>query len=86
MNQIPENTLEAAKFVAQLFGDEETSKALEDGRYFRWNPQPDISTSELASCLFLVPLVITGQHMELQQRVYDALPSASKRHFIVKKI
>ena len=76
----------AAKFFATLFGDEQLQRDIEDGRSFKWCPLTDITVQELAVCMYLVPLVVTGQHWQTQLRVYDALPDYAKRHFKVCSI
>jgi len=40
-----------------------------------WDPQPDITTYELALC---VPLLITVGHQHL---FYDQLPEGARRHW-----
>jgi hypothetical protein len=76
-------TVAGVKFFASLFGDEQFQKDLEDGRTFKWCPLTDITVTELAVCMYLVPLVVTGEHWQHQLKVYDALPDYAKRHFEV---
>ena len=73
--------IEAAKFMAELLGNSELLKAIEDGRTFRYHPQPDISTYELA--LALVLLLQPDDNPLGCQKAYDALPSEVQRHFAV---
>lgn len=70
-----------------LFGDllAETplGKAWKDGRSFKWYPQKDITTYELALCMYLVPLLYPGEKWERHAEVYDLLPPEAQRHFLV---
>lgn len=56
---------------------------LKDGRRFRWTPKQGITTEELAVCLPLVVLSLTGNQMELWGRIYDKMPSNCQQHFEV---
>lgn len=76
----------AVNFFATIFGDEQLKKDLEDGRTFKWRPKKGITTEELAACMYLVPLVVTGQHWQTQIKIYDALPDCAKEHFEVCSI
>lgn len=73
-------------FFATLLGDEQLKKDLEDGRTFKWCPLEGITVEELAVCMYLIPLVVTGQHWQTQIKVYDALPDYAKKHFKVGSI
>ena len=75
--------LEAAKFIATMLGSTSLLDALEDGRTFRWMPQRDITTFELALCQFLAPLVISGRNWDAHHKIYDVLPVEAQRHFCV---
>jgi hypothetical protein len=75
---------EAAKFMADVFGIKEFAEALEDGRYFLWKPEPDITTFELAVCMYLVPLIQTGTYSVAQRAYYDKMPPNVQRHFVVE--
>ena len=75
--------LEVAKFIATFLGSTSMLDALEDGRTFRWMPQSDITTYELALCQFLAPLVVLGQNWDAHRKIYDALPVEAQRHFRV---
>lgn len=79
------DTIAAVKFFAKILGDEQLQKDIEDGRTFKWAPLKDITTEELAVCMYLVPLVVTGQQWQNQLRIYDFLPDYAKRHFVVVK-
>jgi hypothetical protein len=76
---------EASRFMAEMLGNTELIQALDDGRHFRWRPRTDITTYELAVCQFLIPMVINGEHWEMQHKVYDKLPIQAQRHFHVFK-
>lgn len=74
----------AAYFFADLLGDTSLREALEDGRGFKYKPQPDITTYELALCVYLLTTQIS-QYGSLrdQQKIYDLLPESAQRHFKV---
>lgn len=79
------DTIAAVKFFAKILGDEQLQKDIEDGRTFKWAPLEDITSKELAVCMHLVPLVVTGQQWQNHLRIYDILPDYAKRHFVVVK-
>lgn len=78
------NDLEVAKFMAEVLGIKEFSELLEDPRMFKWAPKHDITTLELAVCMYLVPLIQTGSRLDLQRKYYDSMDESVKRHFKVE--
>lgn len=74
----------AAEFFANFLGDPSLQEALDDGREFRYEPKPDITTYELALCMYLLTAQIS-QYSSLrdQQKIYDLLPEFAQRHFQV---
>ena len=74
---------ESVKFLAQLFGNQELVDAIDDGRQFRWAAKNGITTEELAICLPLAVMTITGQNFQVWARIYDLMPSNCQRHFTV---
>jgi hypothetical protein len=74
----------AAKFFANFLGDASLLEALEDGRGFRYEPKPDITTYELALCVYLlIAQVSPDGGLRAQQKIYDLLPATAQRHFKV---
>lgn len=74
----------AASFFADFLGDASLLEALEDGRGFRYEPRPDITTYELALCVYLlVAQVSPNGGLRAQQKIYDLLPESAQRHFKV---
>lgn len=74
----------AANFFANFLGDTSLLEALEDGRGFRYEPKPDITTYELALCMYLlIAQVSPNGGLRAQQKIYDLLPEGTKRHFEV---
>jgi hypothetical protein len=57
----------------------------EDGRDFRYKPKFDITTYELALCMYLLTLKASSMPVRDQQRVYDLLPEGAQRHFYVTR-
>jgi hypothetical protein len=75
-----------ANFFANFLGDTSLQEALEDGRSFIYKPQEDITTYELALCVYLLSEILsTNGTLRSQQKVYDLLPPGAQRHFIVVK-
>lgn len=75
-----------ANFFAHFFGDTSLQEALEDGRSFTYKPQPDITTYELALCMYLVSARMSSNAtLRDEQKIYDALPAEVQRHFVVKR-
>lgn len=74
----------AANFFANFLGDTSLQEALDDGREFRYEPKSDITTYELALCMYLLTAQIS-QYGSLrdQQKIYDLLPEFAQRHFQV---
>lgn len=72
-------------FLSSLFNSA-MLEAIEDGRQFRYNPKSDINTVELAVCLPLAILTITGQKFEVHAKIYDAMTPECQRHFKVEPI
>lgn len=73
----------AANFFANFLGDTSLKEALIDGRSFRYLPQPDITTYELALCMYLVCRM--DAHLRDQQKIYDLLPPGAQRHFVLQQ-
>ena len=72
----------AANFFANFLGDPSLLEALEDGRGFRYEPKPDITTYELALCVYLLIAQISPNgSLRAQQKIYDLLPESAQRHF-----
>jgi len=63
-----------ADFFARFFGD---------GRSFKYRPQPDITTYELALCMYLLMVQAWNKSLRNEQKVYDQLPTEAQRHFVV---
>lgn len=77
-------TQAAAKFFATFLGDTSFQEALEDGRSFTYKPQPDITTYELALCMYLISTRLSSMAtLRDEQKIYDALPAEVQRHFVV---
>jgi hypothetical protein len=74
----------AANFFARFFGDTSLLDALEDGRSFRYEPKPDITTYELALCMYLLIVQAWNKPLRDEQKIYDQLPAEAQRHFVVK--
>ena len=75
---------QAANFFATFLGDTSLQEALEDGREFRYEPKPDITTYELALCVYLLTAQISPNgSLRDQQKIYDLLPEPAQRHFQV---
>ena len=74
---------ESVKFLAQLLGNHELVAAIDDGRQFRWAAKKGITTEELAICLPLAVMTLTGQNFQAWARIYDLMPSNCQRHFTV---
>jgi hypothetical protein len=72
-----------ANFFAHFFGDTSLHEALEDGRSFKYQPQPDITTYELSLCMYLLMVQAWNNSLRNEQVVYDQLPTAAQRHFVV---
>ena len=71
-------------FLATIFGDTSAQEALDDGRQFTYKPQPDITTFELALCLYLlITQVSANRTLRDEQKTFDLLPPKAQRHFIV---
>lgn len=74
----------AANFFANFLGDTSLLEALEDGRGFRYEPKPDITTYELALCMYLlIAQVSPNGGLRAQQKIYDLLPESAQRHFTI---
>ncbi len=74
-----------ANFFAHFFGDTSLQEALEDGRSFKYRPEPDITTYELSLCLYLLMVKIGEGTLRDEQKIYDQLPPEAQRHFVVVK-
>lgn len=73
-----------ANFFANFLGDTSLQEALEDGRSFTYKPQPDITTYELALCMYLISTILSSSTtLRDEQKIYDALPAEVQRHFVV---
>ena len=73
-----------ANFFAHFFGDTSLQEALEDGRSFTYKPQPDVTTYELALCMYLISTRLSSSAtLRDEQKIYDALPAEAQRHFVV---
>ncbi len=72
-----------ANFFAHFFGDTSLQEALEDGRSFKYRPEPDITTYELSLCLYLLMVKIGEGTLRDEQKIYDHLPAEAQRHFVV---
>jgi len=73
----------AANFFANFLGDPSLLEALEDGRSFKYKPQPDISTYELSLCMYLLMVQAWNKSLRDEQKIYDQLPKSAQRHFQV---
>lgn len=73
----------AANFFANFLGDTSLLEALEDGRSFKYKPQPDITTYELSLCMYLLIAKTWNKSLRDEQKIYDQLPSSVQRHFEV---
>lgn len=73
----------AANFFANFLGDTSLLEALEDGRSFKYKPQPDITTYELSLCMYLLIAKTWNKSLRNEQKIYDQLPSSVQRHFEV---
>ena len=73
----------AANFFANFLGDTSLLEALEDGRSFKYKPQPDITTYELSLCMYLLMVQAWNKSLRDEQKIYDQLPSSVQRHFEV---
>ncbi len=76
----------AANFFAHFFGDASLQEALEDGRSFKYRPQPDITTYELSLCMYLLMIQAWNKSLRDEQKVYDQLPIEAQRHFAVVRV
>ena len=76
-------TKEGLRFLAQLLGSPELLAAIDDGRQFKWAPKKGITAEEIAVCLPLAVLTLTGKKFEVWARIYDVMPSNYQRHFTV---
>ncbi len=72
-----------ANFFAHFFGDTSLQEALDDGRSFKYRPEPDITTYELALCMYLLMAKIGKGSLRDEQKIYGQLPTEAKRHFVV---
>jgi hypothetical protein len=72
-----------ANFFDHFFGDTSLQEALEDGRSFKYRPEPDITTYELALCVYLLMVKIGKGSLRDEQKIYDQLPTEAQRHFVV---
>jgi hypothetical protein len=72
-----------ANFFAHFFGDTSLQEALEDGRSFKYRPEPDITTYELALCMYLLMVKAGKGSLRDEQKIYDQLPTEAQRHFAV---
>ena len=72
-----------ANFFAHFFGDTSLQEALEDGRSFKYQPQPDITTYELSLCMYLLIAKLGNGSIRDEQKIYDRLPTEAQRHFVV---
>jgi len=73
----------AANFFANFLGDTSLLEALEDGRSFKYQPQPDITTYELSLCMYLLMVQAWNRSLRDEQTIYDQLPPEAQRHFQV---
>jgi hypothetical protein len=73
-----------ADFFANFLGDTTLREALQDGRQFVYKPQPDITTYELALCVYLIAETLSANgSLRSQQKTYDLLPPEAQRHFVI---
>lgn len=72
-----------ANFFSHFFGGTSLQEALEDGRIFKYRPQPDITTYELSLCMYLLMVQAWNKSLRDEQKVYDQLPIEAQRHFLV---
>lgn len=72
-----------ANFFATFLGDTSLQEALEDGRSFKYQPKPDITTYELSLCVYLLMVQSWNKSLRDEQKVYDQLPTEAQRHFVV---
>ena len=73
----------AADFFANFLGDTSLLEALEDGRHFKYQPQPDITAYELSICMYLLMVQAWNRSLRDEQTIYDQLPPEAQRHFQV---
>ena len=73
----------AANFFANFLGDTSLLEALEDGRSFKYQPRPDITTYELSLCMYLLMVQAWNRSLRDEQTIYDQLPPEAQRHFQV---
>ena len=74
---------DTANLWASFFGYTSPQEALEDGRSFKYRPQPDITTYELSLCMYLLMVQAWNKSPRDEQKVYDQLPTEAQRHFLV---
>jgi hypothetical protein len=72
-----------ANLFAHFFGDTSLKDALEDGRSFKYRPQPDITTYKLSLCMYLLMAKLGNGSIRDEQKIYDRLPTEAQRHFVV---
>lgn len=73
-----------AHFFSAFFGNTDFLEAIEDGRAFKYRPQPDITTYELSLCIYMIMAKIAaGSNTRAEQTIYDLLPPEAQRHFTV---
>jgi hypothetical protein len=72
-----------ANFFSHFFGDTSLQEALEDGRSFKYRPQPDITTYELSLCMYLLMVKLGNGSIRDEQKIYDGLWAGAQRHFVV---
>jgi hypothetical protein len=72
-----------ANFFAHFFGDTSLQEALDDGRSFKYHPEPDITTYELALCMYLLMVKAGKGSLRDEQKIYDQMPPEAQRHFVV---
>ena len=73
----------AARFFANFLGDSSLLEAIEDGRGFKYHPQPDITAYELSLCMYLLMVKAWSRPLKEEQDIYDELPPEAQRHFEV---
>ena len=76
----------SANFFAHFFGDTSLQEALDDGRSFKYRPQPDITTYELSLCMYLLIVQAWNKSLRDEQKIYDQLPTEAQRHFAVVRV
>ncbi len=83
MNDTQSTDRATANFFAHFFGDTSLQEALEDGRSFKYRPEPDITTYELALCMYLLMVKMGKGTLRDEQKIYDQMPPEAQRHFVV---